>query len=277
MMELDGDGMNKSKNIGSSSSNSNRSNHYLEQFLLLAKGTEGKATGAIITKILNHKQIFHVGQVLDLPNVQALKNTENGYLYRLLEIFAFGVYDDYVQEKAELGQLNQEQLRKLRLLTLVSLANKSDQISYEHMKKSLGLNTNREIEDLVIDANYSKLVNGKLDFLEKIVYIRSATGRDVQTVPGPDGMSDIDRMMSCLSDWLENSKLLMETLESIKTDAAGRQTQDAERQEKLEAKVVELHQKHANPKRPVGPVSASDKMKMSSSSRRGRKNPEATS
>lgn len=45
----------------------------LEQFLLLSKGAKGRACAALIEKAVNSPSIFVFGELLDMPNVQAVR------------------------------------------------------------------------------------------------------------------------------------------------------------------------------------------------------------
>lgn len=44
----------------------------LVQFLVLAKGAKGAACSALIQQVLNNKKIFVFGELLAMPNVQAV-------------------------------------------------------------------------------------------------------------------------------------------------------------------------------------------------------------
>jgi COP9 signalosome complex subunit 7 len=45
------------------------SDAHLEQFLLLAKDTSGKATAAVIQQVLRNRHVFVFGELIDLPAV----------------------------------------------------------------------------------------------------------------------------------------------------------------------------------------------------------------
>ena len=67
----------------------------LEQFCLLAKSLTGRAVVGIIQQTLNSKRIYVFGELLAMPNVQALRATEHAPHLELLEIFAYGSYSEY--------------------------------------------------------------------------------------------------------------------------------------------------------------------------------------
>lgn len=68
----------------------------LEQFTLLAKNARGRACVALVQQVLTNKKLFVFRELLDMPNVEALQNTENQGYYDLLRIFCFGTYGDYL-------------------------------------------------------------------------------------------------------------------------------------------------------------------------------------
>jgi COP9 signalosome complex subunit 7 len=70
----------------------------LEQFTLLAKNARGRACVALIQQALSSKKVFVFRELLDMPNVQGLRNTEHHDHLQLLEIFCFGKYADYMGE-----------------------------------------------------------------------------------------------------------------------------------------------------------------------------------
>lgn len=47
----------------------------LVQFLVLAKGAKGAACVALIQQVLNNKKLFVFGELLGMPNVQAVSLT----------------------------------------------------------------------------------------------------------------------------------------------------------------------------------------------------------
>lgn len=112
----------------------------LEQFKLLAKNARGRACEALIHQVLSSPNVFLFGQLLEMPNIAALENTEFQPSCRLLQIFAFGTYHDYERtrpykcsyhsnsicsiqgQRQELPQLTPAQELKLRKLSVVSLA-----------------------------------------------------------------------------------------------------------------------------------------------------------
>src|SRR5690349_6008253 len=118
-------GLNPSVNgvEGSGQNGAGGSTSSLEQFLILSKATRGLAAVELIKQVLEHPQIFVFGELLDQPNIVDLeKVAEHEPFVRLLKLFAFGVYSDFVQNEASLPAITNAMRSKLRYLTIVSLA-----------------------------------------------------------------------------------------------------------------------------------------------------------
>lgn len=70
----------------------------LEPFLALSKSaTSPRAAADLITQATSATHTFVFAELLQTPNIQALSQTQEyaGYL-KLLEIFAWGTWNDYV-------------------------------------------------------------------------------------------------------------------------------------------------------------------------------------
>ena len=80
------------------------------------------------------------GELLDHPNIGALEKTDcgDGYL-RLLKIFAYGTYADYLAEADALPPLSDAMRKKLRLLTVATMATKAKLLRYSDLQKELVL------------------------------------------------------------------------------------------------------------------------------------------
>lgn len=73
----------------------------LESFQLLAKGTKGVAAVHLVQQALEAPGVYFFGELLDHPNITSLENTDyGGTSFRLLKIFAFGTYGDYLEEES---------------------------------------------------------------------------------------------------------------------------------------------------------------------------------
>lgn len=97
----------------------------LVSFLLLAKQATGKALENLVLQVVDAPTIFTFTELLQMPNVQALSANGSNSFVRLLNIFSFGTYQDYLKEQATLPKLEQSAIDKLKKLTLISMATAS--------------------------------------------------------------------------------------------------------------------------------------------------------
>jgi len=97
----------------------------------------------------------------------------------MLEIFAYGTISDYEAQKATLPEFTPAMMHKLQLLTLATLASSSRFLPYETLMNELRVTSVREVEDLIIQALYSNLIEGRLDHKLNALHINTAYGRDV--------------------------------------------------------------------------------------------------
>ena len=110
----------------------------LETFVLLANGTKGAAAVNLIQQVLEASGVYVFGELLDQPNIGALDKTEQGDGYlRLLRIFAYGIYADYLRESGSLPPLTDLMKKKLRLLTIATMATKAKLLKYADLQKEL--------------------------------------------------------------------------------------------------------------------------------------------
>ncbi|GBG24193.1 Eukaryotic translation initiation factor 3 subunit M [Hondaea fermentalgiana] len=201
------------------------SNDYVEQFKILAKTTSGRATVAILEKVMNHKQIYVFGEILELERVQMLRGTEFEGALRALEIMAYGTLGDYEAEQSSLPALSEVQQRKLRMLTLVSLASKQKSLPYATVRTALRMQSDREVEDVVIESMYAGLLRARLYHRERLVVVHWAMGRDLRD-------EDLDAVAEKLSAWCENAEVVLGTLQkSIAHVQSTRASESSERKD----------------------------------------------
>ncbi|MEJ1279917.1 COP9 signalosome subunit 7A [Cricetulus griseus] len=116
-----------------------------EQFLLLAKSAKGAALATLIHQVLEAPGVYVFGELLDMPNVRELAESDFASTFRLLTVFAYGTYADY----------------------LVLL-------------EALALRNVRQLEDLVIEAVYADILRGSLDQRNQRLEVDYSIGRDIQ-------------------------------------------------------------------------------------------------
>mmetsp|Transcript_24251 Transcript_24251/g.34215 ORF Transcript_24251/g.34215 Transcript_24251/m.34215 type:complete len:264 (-) Transcript_24251:185-976(-) len=181
----------------------------LEAFVLLAKQGKGESLVAVIQQVLKHPSIFVFGELLECPNIQALQGTPHQPYLDLLKLFAYGTYEDYLNNKAAsaLPELNPAGVKKLQQLSIVSLAAVHETIPYAHLSAELHVQTMRQLEDLVIDTIYQGLVKGQLDQQQQTLTVHNAMGRDL-------GPNDVAMMISKLDQWQKAAETTQQLLHS---------------------------------------------------------------
>ncbi|CAH0477440.1 unnamed protein product [Peronospora belbahrii] len=203
----------------------------LEQFTLLAKNARGRACMALIQQVLSNKKIFVFRELLDMSNVEALRDSEYKAHYELLRIFCFGTYNDYMTRKHEMPEVTPQQVNKLRKLTAVSLAHRFKNIPYDTLMQDLGVLTVREVEDILIDAIYSGLIQGKLNQKLRCFVVKYAVGRDTRH-------EDVDDMIQKLVNWKMQSTEICEKINAIHSLAEKQEEEERERDESIRSKMA---------------------------------------
>ncbi len=158
----------------------------LEAYVLLANGAKGAAAVGLIQQVLESQTVYVFGELLDHPNIKDLESNStipNGQgHFQLLSIFAYGLYADYEANKAKLPKITENMRKKLRLLTVASMANKEKTIQYDQLKTALGIESIRELEDLIIEGTSNDVIRGKLDQKSSHFEVDYAMGRDIRKV-----------------------------------------------------------------------------------------------
>ncbi|KAG0075549.1 COP9 signalosome complex subunit 7a [Podila epicladia] len=194
----------------------------LEPHLALSKSAKGAACVQLIKDVLAAPGVVVFGELLDMPNVVDLKNNPDHERYhRLLEIFSYGTYQDYLQNKATLPEITNVQRMKLQQLSIVTLSERARAIPYSDLLTYLEIDNVRQLEDLIMDAIYQNMINASLDQKLKQVEIHSAMGRDLRP-----GQAQV--MLKVLEDWTKTSEALLQAL-----NAKMVQVQDNYQKEKL--------------------------------------------
>lgn len=179
----------------------------LEPYLILAKAQKGRACAALISQVLSNKKIFVFGELLDVPSVAALKDTEHTQALQTLELFAYGTWGAYRANSSSYLELSEPQATKLKMLTIISLAEQQKIIGYATLLHELEIDSVRALEDLIIETIYVGLLSGKIDQRQGIFRVKSTIGRDVKS----DQISDI---VQKLSFWRQRCGALIDVLES---------------------------------------------------------------
>uniref|UniRef100_A0A8C8YJQ2 COP9 signalosome subunit 7B n=1 Tax=Prolemur simus TaxID=1328070 RepID=A0A8C8YJQ2_PROSS len=178
------------------------SSNLLEQFILLAKGTSGSALTALISQVLEAPGVYVFGELLELTNVQELAEGANAAYLQLLNLFAYGTYPDYIANKESLPELSTAQQNKLKHLTIVSLASRMKCIPYSVLLKDLEMRNLRELEDLIIEAVYTDIIQGKLDQRNQLLEVDFCIGRDIRK-------KDINNIVKTLHEWCDGCEAVL--------------------------------------------------------------------
>ncbi|KAI1303594.1 COP9 signalosome complex subunit 7a [Halotydeus destructor] len=179
----------------------------LEQFIILSKGARGLAAVELIKQVLEHPNIYVFGELLDQPSIKELEeNADHSSWFRLLRLFAFGVYSDLAKCPLPLPELTNQMKAKLRMLTTVTLASKNKRIPYDVLLVEIELTTLRELEDLIIEMIYSNVIAGKMDQQNSWLEVFSTISRDITA----DQLTEVSQV---LSDWCENCDNVLANIE----------------------------------------------------------------
>ncbi|KAF8179137.1 hypothetical protein BJ912DRAFT_1023925 [Pholiota molesta] len=213
----------------------------LEPFLLMAKSLKGAAAAKLIQDATSAPGVFVFSELLELPNIQELAKSEQHQKFlSLLQLFSYKTYQDYLQHKDTLPPLNQAQITKLKHLTIVSLASERRILPYAELQQALDISNVRELEDLIIDAIYLDLLQGKLDQKEEQFEVSYTMGRDLE--PG-----QLEKVLAALKDWASTTAAVLATLDgkinSIAADTAAAKLNQQEHERQLQANLKEVHER----------------------------------
>ncbi|PIA18355.1 hypothetical protein COEREDRAFT_85331 [Coemansia reversa NRRL 1564] len=154
----------------------------------------------IIKRVLEDDNVHHFGWLLNSQKVVELVSTDQYAEYgRLLELFCFGVLNDYKTGTAQVSELSEVLLRKLKHLTLVSLASQNKILNYDELMRNLDCSAEQDVEELVIETTYNNLVKARLDQKRRLVEVDYVVGRDVRR-------EDLQIIYSQLEEWSQTCK-----------------------------------------------------------------------
>lgn len=181
-------------------------NHPLEQFVLLAKGAKGSACAELIKQVLEAPGVHVFGELLEMPNIKELETGPYATHLKTLNLFAYGTYKDYLENKSEYLELTPAQCKKLQHLTIATLATQEKCIPYSVLLKELDIKNVRDLEDLIIEAIYADIIHGKLDQECKRVEVDVALGRDAR-------LEDASSIADVLADWCNACEAVLNSVD----------------------------------------------------------------
>lgn len=136
-----------------------------------------------------------------------------------MNLFAFGTYRNFRDSPAKLIALTPIMEKKLKHLTILTLATRQKTLKYDDLMEELGIKNVRHLEDIIIEAIYAELINGKLDQKNRQLEIEFAVARDIQT-------ENIQEIALILTEWLKScescSNCLQEQIENANAEKAKR-------------------------------------------------------
>lgn len=203
----------------------------LEQFVLLAKTAKGAAALELIKQAVETPGVHTFGELLQMPNIKELENGPHAAYWNTLNLFAYGSYRQYLENKSKLLELTPVQKKKLQHLTIVTLATKTKCIPYSVLLEELDVKNVRDLEDLIIEAIYADIIHGKLDQKNSQLEVDYAGfGRDVK--PG-----DMGAVIKTLSDWGETCNAILSCIEHQVNFANGEKQRATQHKEKIQQDV----------------------------------------
>lgn len=179
----------------------------------------------IFTKVLESPSTYVFGELLDISSVKELSNTEYAPYLTLLDIFAYGTYQDYKKQKSTLmlPELSEQMLIKLKYLSIVSLARFHRHIPYDVLMKELDMSTIRELEDLLIEAIYADVIKGLLFFVyfnfHFIIYLAGTMDQESKLLEVDETISrdvkeeDFQTITNILNEWCRNCDNMLINIE----------------------------------------------------------------
>ncbi|KAG9256096.1 uncharacterized protein F5Z01DRAFT_651052 [Emericellopsis atlantica] len=216
----------------------------LEPFLALSKSaTSPRAAIDLIRQATSAPNTFLFAELLQTQPIASLASSPDAdakAAHALLRIFSHGTYESYTSTPG-LPSLSDAQTVKLRQLSLLSLARDRDNLAYGVLQQKLGLDTHREVEELVITAIYAGLINGTLDPARQTVQVTSiAPLRDL--APGA-----VPQLAATLKVWSERCTTTLGGLEAqitqIRQQAATRHAEENKAKAKLDKAISEVDEK----------------------------------
>ncbi|VTJ86038.1 Hypothetical predicted protein, partial [Marmota monax] len=171
-----------------------------EQFLLLAKSAKGAALATLIHQVLEAPGVYVIGELLDMPNVRELAESDFASTFRLLTVFACGTYTDYLAEARNLPPLTEAHL------SVVTLAAKVKCIPYAVLLEALALLNVQQLEDLVIEAVYADVLRGSLDQRNQRLEVDYSIGPDIQR-------QDLSAIAQTLQEWCVGCEVVLSGIE----------------------------------------------------------------
>ncbi|XVF60702.1 hypothetical protein PTKIN_Ptkin08bG0069600 [Pterospermum kingtungense] len=199
---------------------------YLATFSSEDPYTMGEAKEEAIHTVIEFMKAPDMFQcdLLDMPAVGQLeKDAKYSLVYQLLKIFLTQQLDAYLEFQAanstlmkSYGLVHENCITKMRLMSLVDLgSNESGQIPYALIKDTLRINDD-EVELWVVKAITAKLIDCKMDQMNRVVIVSCCTERIF-------GQHQWQSLRSKLASWRGNVASLIGSIQANKVVDEGSQ------------------------------------------------------
>ncbi|WKX90303.1 hypothetical protein Q1695_009278 [Nippostrongylus brasiliensis] len=184
---------------------------------------------------ITNPRILNVSEMFNCPGIQALQQT-NPLLFKTLQVFSYGTVKDLPKE-VDLPPAALSKLRQLSLISLAANSSSNRQLPYAEVMQFLELSATRELEDIVIDAIYNKLIKARLDSKGQFVEVDDWASRDTPLEAIPDIIDMFQQFSHRVAD----------VRQSALQDADRRDAQvlaDLKRAQQVEADLVAARKAH---------------------------------
>ncbi|KAG5681058.1 hypothetical protein PVAND_010524 [Polypedilum vanderplanki] len=186
-----------------------------------------------ITQILENTSLNTFSEFLQIPEIDELKTGEYEKFHNTLYLFAFGTYRQYLENKEKIIPLTPVMDKKLKHLSILTLATQKKTLPYDELMNELDIKNVRHLEDIIIEAIYAELINGKLDQKNRQLEIDYAVARDIKT-------ENVEEIAHILSDWLKSCESCLNCLQVQIETANSEKAKGLKHKEKLEEQLAEV-------------------------------------
>lgn len=133
---------------------------------------------------LQNSKINSYGILIKIPVVASfLSNPSHKSLATLVDIFAYETIEEYQQwaSKGEEAIQGFDGTEKMRYLTICTLAQKDNQLTFDQLAKAIKIDR-AQIEEWIIEATIEGLIDAKIDQEQEIVVVQNFTRRPRRNV-----------------------------------------------------------------------------------------------
>lgn len=241
-------GGSETKVVGSSLN----SKQQLERFLILAKTAKGAALREMVKQAIEARDLYFFGELLELAPIQELEKDAEGLpFFRLLNLFAYGIYKEYMEHPTNFPALSATMKTKLRHLTVATLATKHKYLAYSSLLEQLDMENTRQLENLLISAIYANVIHGKLDQQNSRLEVDWTIGRDIQP-------ADLDNILSTVDAWCGACAGMLQTIQTQAKTSNLFLEEDQKKKQQIEQEVLNI-------RKTIKAASGQQEMELSSS------------